>query len=635
MKKIIFTCVAAFMAILSNAQDNNGRWYSAGEIQSKSQVQYGRFSFRMYSSDMSGTTSTFFLWKEGSTEPNIQWNEIDVETFGKSANSWQSNPIWEYETNDYNPRRWEGIHTSIPIANTWVTFTVEWTPNYIAWYNNGVQVRRILKGQNAPQGNDPVGNIADAMRMCFNHWATYPGTWLGSFNPAQLPSFQFVDWFTYQKWNGNGFDAVSTRHDFNSLAEVTTNYNISTHTFPDNQCTFRAANIGVINGMLWLSITGYNNARPPAGSEIPNPAGAVNTAPSVSLTSPAANANYTSGTAIPLAATASDVAPGTVTSVAFYDGATLLGTDASSPYTFSWSGASVGTHSITARATDNNGAVTTSAARSVNVTGVVVANPLTSSYFHFVNKWTADYMRPTGGSLTATITQYEEAAGTTPALSSYEWEFRTVTGTSYLYIINRYTQKAIQPTGGSTADNVGLSQTTLTATNQTLPELHWVVEASNEAPYYWIKNRKSNLYIRPNAGANGTGVAIVQNTLNTTLSSFKWALNNRGTKPVAASMANASAAAPVEIVTEENSNMAGIYPNPAKGLLRINTEAGQSTNLRVAIYNVSGGMVLLKEYKNRTGWFTEQIDISKLTAGSYIVKITQGDITTTKKIVKE
>ncbi len=269
MKTIYIYLLICFIAILTNAQDANGRWYSAGEIQSKTAVQYGRFEFSMYASNVSGTTSTFFMWKDGSTEANVQWNELDIETFGKSANSWQSNPIWEYETNDANTKRWEGFHNTIPIAKTWVKFTLEWTPNYIAWFNNGTEVRRILKGQNAPSGTDPVGNIADPMRMCFNHWATYPGNWLGAFNAADLPSFQFVDWFTYQKWNGTGFDAVSIRYDFNTIADVTNNYNVSTHTFGENQCTFSTKNVGVVNGMLWLAITGYTASRAPAGDEIP------------------------------------------------------------------------------------------------------------------------------------------------------------------------------------------------------------------------------------------------------------------------------------------------------------------------------------------------------------------------------
>ncbi len=276
MKKTLITTL--LLIIFASATLLAQRNYTAGEIQSKTAVQYGRFEFKMYSSDVSGTTSTFFMWKDGGTNNDVRWNELDIETFGKNPTSWQSNPIWEYNGGDQVTKRWEQIHNGVQIANAWVTFALEWTPNYIAWFNNGIQVRRINKGENVPSnhfryngGNslDPVGNIADAMRMCFNHWATYPGDWLGAFNAADLPSYQFVDWLTYQKWNGNGFDGVSIRHDFNSMNEVTTNYSISTHTFAENQCQFSTKAVGVVNGFLWLGIFKNGQERTPT-SEVPD-----------------------------------------------------------------------------------------------------------------------------------------------------------------------------------------------------------------------------------------------------------------------------------------------------------------------------------------------------------------------------
>jgi endo-1,3-1,4-beta-glycanase ExoK len=242
--------------------------YTAGEIQSLSEVKYGRFEMSMYSSDVSGTTSTFFLWKNGGETSTSRWNEIDIETFGKNPTRWQSNPIWEYTDTDQNIKRWEGYHDGLQIANTWVTFGLEWTPNYIAWFNNGTEVRRIIKGQNAPSGTDPVGNISDAMRMCFNHWSAFSVAWLGPFSAADLPSYQFVDWLTYQAWNGTGFDTVSIRHDFNTIQEVRRNYAISTHTFGDNRCDFSRSAVGVVNGYLWLGIFTAGQERAPL-AEIP------------------------------------------------------------------------------------------------------------------------------------------------------------------------------------------------------------------------------------------------------------------------------------------------------------------------------------------------------------------------------
>jgi chitinase len=95
--------------------------------------------------------------------------------------------------------------------------------------------------------------------------------------------------------------------------------------------------------------------------------GGGNTAPTVSITAPANNASFTAPATVNIQATAAD-ADGTVSQVAFYNGNTLLGTDASSPYSYSWTNVGAGSYTLTARATDNAGAVTTSAAIAITVT---------------------------------------------------------------------------------------------------------------------------------------------------------------------------------------------------------------------------------------------------------------------------
>ena len=92
----------------------------------------------------------------------------------------------------------------------------------------------------------------------------------------------------------------------------------------------------------------------------------TNASPTVSLTSPTGGTTFAAPASITLNATAAD-ADGTVSKVEFYNGTTKLGEDLSSPYTFSWTSVPVGSYSLTARATDNAGAVTTSAAVSVTV----------------------------------------------------------------------------------------------------------------------------------------------------------------------------------------------------------------------------------------------------------------------------
>lgn len=91
-----------------------------------------------------------------------------------------------------------------------------------------------------------------------------------------------------------------------------------------------------------------------------------NTPPTVQLAAAPAG---TVGTVMTITAAAAD-ADGTINQVAFYDGGALLGIDTDAPYTWDWTPATAGTHTLTARATDNIGDSTVSAAVNVEVADV-------------------------------------------------------------------------------------------------------------------------------------------------------------------------------------------------------------------------------------------------------------------------
>lgn len=91
----------------------------------------------------------------------------------------------------------------------------------------------------------------------------------------------------------------------------------------------------------------------------------VTVAPTVSISSPSNNATFVSPASVTINATGSD-SDGSVSKVEFFQGSTKLGESTSSPYSFTWNNVGVGTYSLTAKATDNLGAITTSSA--VNIT---------------------------------------------------------------------------------------------------------------------------------------------------------------------------------------------------------------------------------------------------------------------------
>ncbi|MEP7264783.1 MAG: Ig-like domain-containing protein [Bacteroidota bacterium] len=131
-----------------------------------------------------------------------------------------------------------------------------------------------------------------------------------------------------------------------------------------------------LNIQIGTPLGGTENyvASAPVGTEISIPSltgtlGAANAAPTVSITSPANAATFLTGQVVTINATAAD-SDGSVDSVAFFVDGVRKGSDLSSPYTTNWT-STVGTHNLTAKAYDNGGAVTTSAAVQIIVGNVV------------------------------------------------------------------------------------------------------------------------------------------------------------------------------------------------------------------------------------------------------------------------
>src|SRR5688572_17459198 len=107
---------------------------------------------------------------------------------------------------------------------------------------------------------------------------------------------------------------------------------------------------------------------PPQASDKAQEKVAAKTAPTVSVTAPAAGALYTAPAALVLQATASASSSGkSIAQVEFFAGATPIGTVTATPYTFSWNNVAAGSYSLIARATDNLGVTATSAPVSVIV----------------------------------------------------------------------------------------------------------------------------------------------------------------------------------------------------------------------------------------------------------------------------
>ncbi|WP_426491038.1 Ig-like domain-containing protein [Hymenobacter sp. 102] len=158
----------------------------------------------------------------------------------------------------------------------------------------------------------------------------------------------------------------------------------------------------VADGSLTLTSTGGTVNL--SGLELWKPSTAAqNQVPTVSLA--AASSSVPVNTALALTATAAD-ADGSVAKVEFFSGATKLGEDTSAPFQLSWTPTAAGSVSLTAKATDNAGASTTSAAVAVTVNPA--ASPTPSPTF--------------GGPANATFYRAINIGGSAVTLDGHNWE---------------------------------------------------------------------------------------------------------------------------------------------------------------------------------------------------------------------
>ncbi len=204
----------------------------------------------------------------------------------------------------------------------------------------------------------------------------------------------------------------------------------------------------------------------------------VNLAPTVSITSP--NAGSTLSGTVTLSATASD--DNGITQVQFYDGASLIGTDTTVPYSVSWNTTSAGpgNHTLTARATDTNNQTTTSSGVLVTVNLAPVADA------------GGPYTGTAGVTVNVTGLASTDSDG---SISTYAWSWgdgTTTPASSFAPAIHTYATGGTFTITLTVTDNDGTTDTD-TAT---------VIVTANAAPTVSVTN--------PTSGATVTGPVTVR-----------------------------------------------------------------------------------------------------------------------------
>jgi hypothetical protein len=216
---------------------------SSAELYTTQGYQFGRFEARLQFAPGDGVVSSFFLWKDGSETTGTFWNELDFEKLGADCYL-QTNAIYGRPIKNNE----EKATLDFDICGQFHTYTYEWTPEYIAWLVDGVEIRR----ETGAIATAFAQNTADGMQLRFNVW---PGdaSFGGNFDPAILPVYQYINWVQYSSYE-NGTFQLQWRHDFTD-ATLPKGWTTGNWKSPKNLSTHSAKNVGIVDGNVAISLT--------------------------------------------------------------------------------------------------------------------------------------------------------------------------------------------------------------------------------------------------------------------------------------------------------------------------------------------------------------------------------------------
>jgi MYXO-CTERM domain-containing protein len=202
---------------------------------------YGRFEARVRFAPGEGVVSSFFLWRDGSSS-TTSWNELDYE---------KVNSTCKLQTNIWTGKGTQSAAINTPtfdICADYHTYAFEWTPDYIAWFIDGSQIRKVT----GASVTEYTQNASQGMSMHFNIWQG-DSSFGGTLNPSTLPVRQFISWAQYSSY-ANGTFTQQWREDFNG-STTPSGWALGNWSSPYNLSTHNPANVNFVNGIAVLSMT--------------------------------------------------------------------------------------------------------------------------------------------------------------------------------------------------------------------------------------------------------------------------------------------------------------------------------------------------------------------------------------------
>jgi len=245
---LLFFIISSFFI---NAQ-YDGKDYKGAEVYSHESVLFGKFEIRAKLVCTKGVVSSFFLYDNISWKGKpYPWREIDIEAIGREDNLFQTNLITGFADERVTS---EKEHIVKDIDKKYHTYTIEWTPDYIAWYVDGKLIRKDTA--DTSQQVVDLRDMPQTYRM--NLWIAVWEGWVGKFDENSLPVYQFINWIKYYEYTpGKGENntdfTLKWTDDFDKFDNK--RWGKGDWSFDGNLVDFSYSNLIVKDGYLILCLT--------------------------------------------------------------------------------------------------------------------------------------------------------------------------------------------------------------------------------------------------------------------------------------------------------------------------------------------------------------------------------------------
>ncbi len=250
--KLHFFLIIIFVVFSCSLSAQQVKNLKGAEVFYHETVLFGKFEVRMKMVNEKGIVSSFFL-NDGKSWQGLPflWREIDIEALGKEKNLFQTNSITGHAANKIMS---ELKHKVKDLPTKYHTYTIEWTPDYVALYVDGVLLRKDIAAK-----SQQIIDLRDTpLTYRMNLWISTAEEWVGRFNKNTLPQYQFINWIKYYEYTpgggagGSDFSLAWT-DDFNSLNSE--RWGTGNWSFESCLVYFEPANAVIKDGYLILCLT--------------------------------------------------------------------------------------------------------------------------------------------------------------------------------------------------------------------------------------------------------------------------------------------------------------------------------------------------------------------------------------------